>query len=155
MAKHLLDAPEVGAALEQMRCEGVAQEVRMHATRLEASLLRQPAKDQKGPRASESPALCVQEELGAVATIEKRPAAREVTTKCVDRLAPEGHDPLLVALARGADKASFEVDAATLEPDCLAHTQARAVQELDEGSVAQGSRSGSLRRFHEPLSLTW
>ena len=36
MAEHLLDAAEVGAALEQVRRERVAQQVRMDAFRLEA-----------------------------------------------------------------------------------------------------------------------
>ena len=126
----------------------------MHPPWLEARPLRQTAEDQKSARPCEPSALRVQEELGAVAPIEKRPAAREVATKRVNCLAAEGHDPLLVALARGADEAPFEVDAATLEPDRLAHPQARAVQQLDKGSVAQGARSGSLRRFHESLRLT-
>ena len=40
VAEHLLDAPEIGAALEQMRREGVAQEVRVDALRLEPGLRR-------------------------------------------------------------------------------------------------------------------
>ena len=125
----------------------------MHAPRLEACLFRQTAEDQEGSRACEPPALCVQEELGPVASIEKRPAAGEVATKCVDGLAPEGHDPLLVALARGADEAPFEVDAATLEPDCLADAEARAVEQLDQRVVAHRPRRRSLGGFDQPLGL--
>ncbi len=38
VAQHLLDRAEVGAALEQVRGEGVSQEVRVHPFRLEAGL---------------------------------------------------------------------------------------------------------------------
>ena len=107
----------------------------MHPRRFETSLLRQPAENQECACARERPALRIQKELGPVAPIEKRPAAREVATKCIDCLAPDGHDPFLVALARSVDEAPFEIDPAPLEPDRLAHTQARAVQELDQSSV--------------------
>ena len=39
MPEHLLNGPQVGASLEQVRRERVAQEVRVDALRLEAGLL--------------------------------------------------------------------------------------------------------------------
>ena len=45
MAEHLLDAAQVGAALEQVRREGVAEQMRVDALRLEARLLGQAAQD--------------------------------------------------------------------------------------------------------------
>jgi hypothetical protein len=45
VAEHLLDRAEVGAALEQMRCERVAQEVRVDPSGLEARLLSEAAED--------------------------------------------------------------------------------------------------------------
>ena len=55
MAEHLLDAPEVGAALEQVRGEGVPEQVRVDAPRLQARLLRKPAQDQERSGASSGP----------------------------------------------------------------------------------------------------
>ena len=53
VAEHLLHAAEVGAALEQVRREGVAQQVRVDAARLEAGLLGEAAQDQEGAGAGE------------------------------------------------------------------------------------------------------
>ena len=53
VAEHLLDAPEVGTTLEQVGGEGVAQEVRVHAGRVEPCLPREAPKDQEGTGAGE------------------------------------------------------------------------------------------------------
>ena len=50
MAEHLLHAAQVGAALEQVRRERVAQEVRMDAPRLEAGRRGEAAQDQERAR---------------------------------------------------------------------------------------------------------
>src|SRR4051794_4241901 len=78
VAEHLLDAPEVGTALEEVRRERVPQEVRVDALRLEPRLLRQLPEDEERAAARERAALRVQEELGPVPPVEVRPAAREV-----------------------------------------------------------------------------
>ena len=117
MAEHLLDAAQVGAALEQVRGERVPQEVRMDALRLEAGLLGEPAQDQERAGAGERPALRVEEELGPVAAVEVRPAAGEVAAQRLGRLPADRDDALLAALADRAHEAVVEVDAALLEPD--------------------------------------
>ena len=43
MAKHLLDAPEIGPALEQVGCERVPEEVRVDAPGLQPRLFGQSA----------------------------------------------------------------------------------------------------------------
>ena len=86
VAEHLLDAAQVGAALEQVRRERVAEQVRVHALRLEAGLRGQPAQDQERAGARERAALRVQEELGPVAAVEVRAAAREVAPQRLGRL---------------------------------------------------------------------
>ena len=50
MAEHLLHAAEVGAALEQVRRERVAQQVRVDALGLEAGGRGEPAQDQERAR---------------------------------------------------------------------------------------------------------
>ena len=50
MPEHLLDRTQVGSALEQVRRERVAQQVRMDALRLEAGLGCELAEDQEGAR---------------------------------------------------------------------------------------------------------
>jgi hypothetical protein len=119
--EHLLNRPQVCAALEEMRREGVAQEVRVNAFRLEPGAARKPAQDQECARAREPAALSVEEELGPVAAIEVRPAVREVAPQRLDRVAPDRNDALLAALARAADEPLLEVDAGAIEPHRLAH----------------------------------
>jgi hypothetical protein len=75
VAEHLLDGAEVGAALEQVRGERVAQEVRVDARRVETRLLGELAEDQERTGAGERAPLRVQEELGTVAAVEVRAAA--------------------------------------------------------------------------------
>ena len=76
VAEHLLDAAEVGAALEQVGRERVAEQVRVDALRLEAGLLGEAAQDQEGAGAGQRAALRVEEELGPVAAVEVGAAAR-------------------------------------------------------------------------------
>jgi hypothetical protein len=61
VSEHLLHAAEIGTALEQMRGEGVAEEMRMHPLRFEAGLLREPAENEERTRASERSAARIQE----------------------------------------------------------------------------------------------
>ena len=65
MPEHLLDRTQVGAALEQVGRERVAQQVRVDARRLEAGLLGQPAEDQERSRACERAAAGVEEQAPA------------------------------------------------------------------------------------------
>src|ERR687897_2882193 len=66
VAEHLLHAPQVGAAFEQVRREGVTEEVRVDAPRLEPRLRRNRPQDEEDPRTGQRSALRVQEELVAV-----------------------------------------------------------------------------------------
>src|SRR5689334_20994972 len=78
MAEHFLDRAEVRAAFEQVRRERVPQQVRVHTGGIEAGLLGSAPENQECAGARERPALRVEEELGAVAAVEMRPAARQV-----------------------------------------------------------------------------
>src|SRR5437588_3989746 len=98
MAEHLLHRAKIGPAFEQMRGEGVAQEMRMHSLGLEAGFACEPAKDQERTRASERPAACVEKELRAVPHVEERPAPRQVAAKRLARGATHGDDAFLVSL---------------------------------------------------------
>ena len=79
----------------------------------------------------------VQEQLGSVAPIEVRAAVSQVAAQRLGRVAPDRDDALLAALADASHDALLEVDAGVVEPDRLADAEAGAVEELDEGAVAQ------------------
>ena len=50
MTEHFLNRTQVGAAFEQMRGEGVAQQMGVHPSGLEARPLGEPSQDQERPR---------------------------------------------------------------------------------------------------------
>ena len=75
MAKHLLHRAEIGAALEEVRREGVTEEVRVDPTGLEPCALGQLAKDQECAGAGERAAARVEEQLRPVAPVEIGPAS--------------------------------------------------------------------------------
>src|SRR5690348_13439635 len=77
MAEHFLDRAEVGAAFEQVCCERVPQQVRVHACGIEPGLFGSTPENQERTGARERPALRVEEELGTVTTVEMRPSARQ------------------------------------------------------------------------------
>src|ERR1051325_7557170 len=75
MAEHFLHRPEVGASLQEMRGERVAQEMWMDALRVQAGLRCEPPEDQERALARQGTAPRVEEELRPVARVEERPAA--------------------------------------------------------------------------------
>src|SRR5829696_9771309 len=70
VAEHLLDAAQVGATLEQVRGERMAEQMRVHPVRVEPGLLGETAEDQERPGARQRAAARVQEQLRAVAPVE-------------------------------------------------------------------------------------
>ena len=104
---------------------------------LEAGLAGQAAQDQERAGAGERAALALRKSSGRWRRSRKRPAAAQVPAKRVGGASAERDDPLLAALADRTNEPLVEVDAALLEADRLAHSQARAVEQLDERPVAQ------------------
>jgi hypothetical protein len=153
VAEHLLDAPEIGAAFEQMRGEAVAQQVRVHARWVEAGLLGQPPHDEEGAGARERAAARVEEELRPVPRVQVRAPARDVAPKRLRRLAADRDDPLLVAFSYAADEALVEIDGVPYEADGLADPQPGAVEQLQQRGVAQRPRRRSRRRIDQSLRL--
>ena len=119
----------------------------MDSFRLESCFRRELAQDQKGAGAREPAALRVEEELRSVPHVQEWASPSQVTPQCLRGLAADRDDPLLRALADAPDDACVEVDARLLQTDGLADPQARAVEKLDECSVAERARRrAGLRR---------
>jgi hypothetical protein len=153
MAEHLLDGAEVGAAFEQVRGEGMTQEMRMHPARLEAGAVCELAENQEGAGAGERPAAGVQEELRPVAAVEVRPAEGEVAAHRLGGRTTQRNEALLAALAEHAHDAVLECDAVLLEPDGLGDPEPGAVEELHQGPVAQRARRRADGGVDETLGL--
>src|ERR687888_261492 len=92
-------------------------------------------------------------QLGPVPAVEEGAPAREVAAQRLGGLPSDRDDPLLVALAEAADEPVLEVDAAALERDRFRDAQAGAVEELDEGAVAEVARLRARGGLDEPLGL--
>ncbi len=153
VSEHLLHRAEIGATLEQMCGERVAQKVGVNASRLEAGPLCQAAQDEKGAGTSERAAAGVQEELGSVPAVEMGPTEREVTPGGLGSRTTEWDETLLAALSVHPHDPLLDVHSVLLEAHGLRDPQARAIQELDERAVAEGARRGSGRCVDEPLGL--
>ena len=115
VAEHLLNAAEVGAALEQMGGEGMPEQVRVDPQRLEARFLGEATENQERAGARQRAAAGVQEELGPRAAVEVGAAHCDVPAERFDRRPAERHDPLLRALAECTHDPVVEVDRAPVQ----------------------------------------
>src|SRR5688572_12253808 len=108
VTEHLLNAPQVGAALEEVRGERVAQEVRVDAGRVEAGLGGQTPQNEERARAGQRATLRVEKQLRPMTAVEVRPSAAQVAAQRLRRRPSDRDDPLLAALADAADEALLQ-----------------------------------------------
>ncbi len=153
MPEHLLDGPEVRASLEQVRREGVAEQMGVNPSRLEPCLVRELSQDEECAGSRQWAATCVQEQLGPVASVEMRTTEREVAPHRLGGWAPERDEPFLATLSDHSDDSLLERDAALVQADRLRDAQAGPVQELDERSVPKGTWRGARGRVDQALGL--
>ena len=153
VTQHLLDRAEVGAPFEEMGGKRMAEQVRMHARRIESGLCGQPAKDEKRAGPGQSTPLRVEEKLRAMPAVQERPSSREVAAHGLDSFASKRHDPLLVTLAEAPYDAVLQVDPAAVEPHCLAHPEPGAVEELDESPIPERAGRRPVRGLDQALNL--
>ena len=108
MPQEFLDAAQVAARLEQVRREGMAQQVRMHR-HVEAAR-RRPAADAPLDRARAEAAAALPDEERAGPVLHERPAFAEPGAEREHRLAADGQHAGLRALAEHAHRAVGEVE---------------------------------------------
>jgi hypothetical protein len=140
VAQHLLQRAQVAAPAEQVGGERVAQRVGLICASSPAAggvTLDDLVEALAGQWAAA--AIQKQPRLGLVFEQHGAPAAA-VGAECGQRLAPDRHDPLLRALAAGAQQPLVEVDVGELEADRLGGAQAARVHQLEQGAVAQSER---------------
>src|SRR5690242_15835476 len=113
--QQLLDDAQVGAALEQVRGEAVAERVRAHALG-QAGLAPQPVEAPAQAADTERRAEVVEKyrrrllAAGRRTPQEHRPALVEVRLERVARRRPEQPDPLLAALAQHPQLPASQVE---------------------------------------------
>ena len=153
VAEHLLNGSQVGAAFEEMRRERMAEEMGMHASRLETRSICKLSEDHERPGPCQRATARVQEELRPVSPVEMWAAKSQVPAHRLSRRPPERYQTLLVALPEHADDPFFESDATLLESDRLGHAQAGSVEKLHERTIAERSRARADGRVDEALGL--
>jgi hypothetical protein len=136
--EHLLQGAQVAAAREQVGGERVAQRVRAHPP-VEARGAGVALDDLVEALAGQARPAVVDEEVALLAQADHpRAPVLQVGADRGDRVAADGHEPLLRALAPRAQDPRVEVDVADLEVDRLARAQPARVHELEQRPVAQG-----------------
>lgn len=141
VAEELLDRAQVGAALEEMRGEGVAKAVRVG---------REPPQRAR----VEAPSPCREEESVFRAAGQRRPGLAQIAREPVRGLLAERHGSLLASLAADADELLLELHVGEVEGDRFRAPQSGGVDELDEGAVSQRQRTVPLERVEENLDLS-
>ncbi len=142
MAQQLLDPPQVGPHVEQVRSEAVPQGVGMDVPagpgeqRVLVELPRHAAR-------GEASAAAVDEQSRAVGLQLAAPCKIRVQSDA--GLPHQRHHPLLVSLSAHADRVGREIG--EIQADQLGDAQPRAVKQLQRGSIPhsrRGERLGSL-----------
>ena len=149
VTEHHLDGAQVGAALEQVRRERMAQDVRaqrrgrpgLRAVRLAGSSRSRRASARLPPRA-------LTNSRGDDAPLEqRRPRLARCSASPTRGLVADRHQPLLAPLARArSGSRSSRFTSAGRSADHLRHAQAGRVEQLDHRAVAQPARRGDVRR---------
>ena len=106
MTEQLLDRPEVGAALEQVRRVRVSQAVRVGEEPTQRARVEAPPADGDEERVARAPR-------------ERRASVPEPAAQAPGRLLPERHEPLLAALPAHVDLLAVEIDIGEVEPHGL------------------------------------
>ena len=134
VAEHFLDDAQIGAVLDEVRGEGVAEGVRgdfLADAREQRLLFDEIENGHPAQRA----AVFVQEGDVVEGRFGGRGACVEVVLEGVGCHFPEGDEPLFVAFADDAHKALLEIDVRDLQAAGFGDAQAAAVEDFEDGAV--------------------
>src|SRR6476659_4222659 len=135
MSKQFLNDPQVGAALEEMRRERVAEGMRADPPAQSRGASRRPD-DRERLLPGEPSATVAEEQWPAmadrrVAQVEQqRPALVEPAPEPVDRDVADRHEPFAIALPDDPHEAAVEREVLDVESRRLADPEPRGVEQL-------------------------
>jgi hypothetical protein len=135
VTEQLLDGPQVGPAIEQVRGERVAQRVGMGGRR------RSAIEDATHVARCQAAAPLVEEQRVVVGRPLRpnrhvRPTVEEPRAHCIGGWGRQGYSALTATLAPYGDHARPDGNVAAVERAELGHAQPTAVQQLEYGVVA-------------------
>jgi len=154
VAEEFLDAAEVGAVVEQVGGEAVAEGVGADAG-VEAGhdqILVELAADGAG---GDGGAVFVEEDAAGqwAGRIRLAGAVFEVALEGLDGLAADGSEAVLAALAADAEDAFLHIEVGHVELDELADTDAGGVEDFEHGFIAGGEQVGVAGGIEELLDF--
>src|SRR5690606_17227463 len=140
VAEHLLNGPEVGAALQQMRGEAVSQRVRSDVSRdpcrcdvpLQDLPCTHPAQ-RRASRVQEEPAL-------ALAALQLRTCLTKVHRRRTQCAPANRYQPLLAALSENPEQALVHEDVGSAKPDPLRYAKPGPIPQLHHCPIAERER---------------
>ena len=152
VAEHFLDDPQVRPAFDEVGGERVAEGVRGDLL-VDARSHRLVLHDVEDVDAAEGfPGFVEEKDVleGAGGGFRTR---RQVVPDSIGGHFPEGDDALLVPLAHDIDITFFQVDMRDQETGALAHAEAAAVQDFQDGAVPQARRVPGVHRGDDGIDL--
>ncbi len=152
VTEHFLDDAEVRPTFDEVGGEGVAEGVGGNFL-VDARGHRLVLDDAEDVDAAEGAAVPVQEQDVLEGAGGRFRAGRKVVPDGVGGHVPEGDDALLVALADDIDIPFVQVDVRDLQAGALAHAEAAAVQDLQDGAVPQARRRAGVHRGDDRVDL--
>ncbi len=152
-----LHSAQVGAVVEQVRGERMAQGVRRQwrgdAGLARVALHQLPEHHARHGRTGARATRGDEQILARQAAQDGGTALGEVTLQPVARHLAEGHQALFVALAGDAQHLLHQPQVPGLERDQFAHAQTARVHQLQHGAVAQAQRRVFVGRVQQRLHL--
>src|SRR5215469_1863203 len=104
--------------------------------------------------AVDPPSPLPQKQIGRNAFAEQfGPRIAEIVADDLERLSPDGHDPLLVPFANTAKAAQTHLNIRDAQPAQLRHAQSRRIHQFNHGLVAQPQQRRRIRLRQQALDL--
>lgn len=147
-----LNAPQIGAALQQMRRERMTQLVR-RARLLDPRRARVRAEELPHTLPRERPAARRQEQHRRRARLRVLRANGEVRIDRREARLAERNKAALPALSKGKNEPLTPLDVRQAEPDELAHAQPSRVENVQHRPIAEPSKRSGVRPVQQPPDL--
>lgn len=152
MAEHELHCSQVGAVLDEVGCEGVAQNVRAEG-RSNSCADSVLAEDFPESLASEGASAMVEEDLGAAFPYEIRATFFEKVVEPVGGGVAEGDQAFLATFADNSDEGRIQVQLVETKTHELGDAQSGCVQGFDHGPVSQSEEGVGVGDLEQLLDV--
>ena len=151
MAKHLLDSVDVGAVLNKVGSEGMAESVRSDIL-LNPGIFSVTFQQFPETLTTHRTTLTVWEQISTVITNERWTGGPEITLEALPGSISEGNHTIVGGTA---DISQRQIDIGYFKTDQLTDTNTCCIQKLQHGSVAHTFRGVFSWLVHQPIQLLY